>query len=142
MANPQCNAADGACAWTDGNDPGPCTATKGVLSLVEIQDIISTKKLTPVPLKDGTGQDTMMKQITWDNQWMGYDDYDTIQAKAAFASSHCFGGTMSWSVDLEVGSITDNAGGGKSSPPSDPASKCSWSDWSVLHPFSKKSNRC
>ena len=44
-----------------------------------------------------------MKQITWGNQWIGYDDPDTIAMKKKFASGMCFGGTMIWSVDFETG---------------------------------------
>lgn len=105
LADPACNRADGNCTWTAGNRPGPCTATEGVMSLVEIEALINEKGLVPVPLDDGTEGDSTMKQITWDDQWIGYDDEETIRAKTNFASSHCFGGTMSWSVDLEVGNV-------------------------------------
>lgn len=46
----------------------------------------------------------MMKQITWDDQWIGYDDEDTFAMKKKWASSYCFGGTMIWSVDFQSGS--------------------------------------
>ena len=45
-----------------------------------------------------------MKQITWDDQWIGYDDYETTAMKKKWASGLCFGGTMIWSVDFETGS--------------------------------------
>ena len=107
LKDPSCNRGDGTCAWTDGSQPGSCTSTLGILSLFEIKALIKDKGLTPVALNDGKG-DSMMKQITWDNQWIGYDDEDTIKAKTNFASSRCFGGTMFWSVDLEVGNVDEN----------------------------------
>lgn len=45
----------------------------------------------------------MMKQITWDDQWIGYDDEETVAMKKKFASGMCFGGTMIWSVDFQSG---------------------------------------
>ena len=68
------------------------------MSLTEIKALIAEKNLTAVLLENA-----MMKQITWDDQWMAYDDEDTIAEKINYASSHCFGGTMSWSVDLDSG---------------------------------------
>lgn len=44
-----------------------------------------------------------MKQITWDDQWIGYDDEETVEMKKKFASGMCFGGTMIWSVDFQSG---------------------------------------
>ena len=45
----------------------------------------------------------MVKQITWDDQWIGYDDVDTIAKKMAFANDRCLGGTMVWSIDFDSG---------------------------------------
>ena len=101
LADPSCNRADGSCAWTAGSTAGKCTAEAGVLSSVEINHIIKEKNLTPVPLQDGTS-DSMMVQITWDDQWVGYDNDDTIAKKISYASSRCFGGTMAWAVDLSI----------------------------------------
>ena len=44
----------------------------------------------------------MMKQITWEDQWIGYDDSGTA-AMEKWASGFCFGGTMIWSGDVELG---------------------------------------
>jgi chitinase len=68
------------------------------MSLVEIQQLITQKGLTPTYLPDA-----MMKQITWDDQWIGYDDADTIKQKKAWADNQCFGGTMAWSIDFNSG---------------------------------------
>jgi hypothetical protein len=54
----------------------------------------------------------MMKQITWADQWIGYDDDETIAMKQTWADQFCFGGTMVWSVDFSV----DNAGSGDTPP--------------------------
>ncbi|KAF2206905.1 carbohydrate-binding module family 18 protein [Cercospora zeae-maydis SCOH1-5] len=61
--------------------------------------LIAEKRLTPEPL----GTNSMMKQITWDDQWMEFDDEETILEKIKYANEHCFGGTKAWSVDLDSG---------------------------------------
>ncbi|KAH8666888.1 hypothetical protein BX600DRAFT_511777 [Xylariales sp. PMI_506] len=94
LSSPSCNTL--GCAFSGPSDAGPCTNQAGVLSLLEIQQIIDEYSLTPVLLEDA-----MMKQITWLDQWIGYDDADTFALKAAWANAECFGGTMYWSVDFD-----------------------------------------
>jgi chitinase len=53
--------------------------------------------------------DAMMKYLVWSDQWVGYDDLETIAMKTAWASTHCFGGTMIWSIDLYSGADSGNA---------------------------------
>lgn len=86
------------CPASGPSKPGVCTNGDGVMSLVEIQQLITQKGLTPKYLPDA-----MMKQITWDDQWIGYDDADTIKQKKAWADNQCFGGTMAWSIDFNSG---------------------------------------
>lgn len=86
------------CAFTGPSKAAPCTNQAGVMSLVEIQTLIQQKNLVPELLSA-----PMMKQITWDDQWIGYDDVDTIALKKSVANSLCFGGTMAWSVDFNSG---------------------------------------
>jgi chitinase len=68
------------------------------MSLVEIEEIIASRSLVPQLLSA-----SMMKQITWGDQWIGYDDHETIALKTAWADGLCFGGTMLWSVDFNSG---------------------------------------
>lgn len=96
LTDPACNYI--GCSFSGPSLPGPCTNYAGVLSLVEIESYIKTKNLVPELLKA-----SMMKQITWDDQWIGYDDSDTIALKKQWASGLCFGGTMIWSVDFNSG---------------------------------------
>lgn len=88
LADPACNTP--GCVFTQGADPGPCTDTSGILSNAEITSIISEYSLTPS--MDATAA---IKWITWNsNQWVSYDDGETVQLKMAYANSHCLGGTM------------------------------------------------
>ena len=89
---------DVGCPYSGTSLPGPCTESPGVLSLREIKQIIKEKKLTPKLITNG-----MVKQITWDNQWFGYDDHDTMKMKMKWGDEHCLGGTAVWSIDFDSG---------------------------------------
>ncbi|KAI9152186.1 oviduct-specific glycoprotein [Paramyrothecium foliicola] len=95
LADPSCT--DLLCPFAGPSKPAPCTNFEGVMSLVEIEQLIKKRRLTPKYLPD-----SMMKQITWDDQWIGYDDEETFAAKRAFADGLCFGGTMIWSIDFQA----------------------------------------
>ncbi len=99
VSSKSCNAL--GCPFKGPSVAGECTNSDGVLSLQEIKKLISSKGLTPVLL-----QKEMMKQITWDNQWIGYDDEETHAMKKAWGDTLCFGGTMIWSVDFMSGEGT------------------------------------
>lgn len=101
LADPTCNRL--LCPFDRASKPAPCTNFEGVMSLLEIQQLIKRRGLTPQYLPD-----SMMKQITWDDQWIGYDDEETFSAKRAWADSKCFGGTMVWSIDFQVSGSGDS----------------------------------
>ena len=90
------------CPFTGPSKPAVCTQSAGVMSLLEIEGLIQEKSLKPTMLNE-----IMMKQITWDDQWIGYDDADTIAMKKAWGNNYCFGGTMTWSVDFNSGTLAD-----------------------------------
>lgn len=97
LSNTSCTEV--GCPYTGPSAPGPCTNSAGVLSLREITDIIIEKDLAPLIMPD-----LMIKQIVWDdNQWMGYDDNDTITLKTQWANQNCLGGTAIWSIDFNSG---------------------------------------
>jgi chitinase len=95
LADPSCS--DLLCPFAGPSLPAPCTNSAGVMSLVEIQQLIKKRNLKPKFLEE-----SLMKQITWDDQWIGYDDEETFAAKRNFADGLCFGGTMIWSIDFQV----------------------------------------
>lgn len=96
LADPAC--AYIGCSFKGPSKPAPCTNFAGVMSLIEIETLIKEKGIVPELL-----QPSMMKQISWADQWIGYDDADTIALKKQWASNMCFGGTMIWSVDFNSG---------------------------------------
>jgi hypothetical protein len=94
LADPSCNTL--LCPFTDPSNRAPYTSYPGVMSLSEIKQTIKDRRLTPKLLTE-----SLMKQITWDDQWIGYDDEETFALKRSFADSMCFGGTMIWSIDFQ-----------------------------------------
>lgn len=115
LSDRSCNYV--GCTWSDASRPYACTNFPGVASLTEIENSIQELGLTARLL-----QDDMMKVLTAGDQWMGYDDLETIELKKDFASSLCFGGTMIWSVDLYSGSGSGNTPDGQGSDtPGSPA---------------------
>ncbi|KAL8671886.1 MAG: hypothetical protein Q9168_003623 [Polycauliona sp. 1 TL-2023] len=73
----------------------PATADRGEQTVA----IINAKGLVPELIPDA-----MVKQITWDDQWIGYADDEKFALKLRWADSRCFGGTMLWSIDMDSGS--------------------------------------
>jgi hypothetical protein len=68
LSNSSC--VDIGCPYSGPSAPGPCTNSPGLLTLSEIEEIISEQNLIPELIPD-----IMVKQIIYDNnQWMGYDD--------------------------------------------------------------------
>jgi hypothetical protein len=106
-SDPSCNTM--GCGYSGPSKPGKCTVNEGVMSLIEIQD-----KIKETGAKPKLNMDAFMKELTWNDQWIGYDDEETIQLKKNYASASCFGGTMAWSVDFHSG-VGDSANQPKSS---------------------------
>ncbi|KAI0014616.1 hypothetical protein F4780DRAFT_200481 [Xylariomycetidae sp. FL0641] len=104
LEDPSCNEL--LCPFVGPSDPGQCTGSAGVLSLREIEQVIAERGLQP-----RLNQESMMKELFWDDQWIGYDDEETHALKRKFANNLCFGGTMAWSVDFNSG-----AGSGDTPP--------------------------
>lgn len=97
LADPGCSTPNGICEFTQGGNPGECTASAGTLSNAEIKRILASG--VAVEQYDATAA---VKWMTWDtNQWVSYDDGVTMQEKIDAANSLCLGGTMIWSLDQD-----------------------------------------
>lgn len=94
LSDPKCTTA--GCGFTSGAKAGQCTQSVGTLSYAEIQRIIAKGgKVT----KDNTAA---VKMVVYDtNQWVSYDDEETLKMKIDYANKHCLGGTMVWAVSLD-----------------------------------------
>ncbi|KAI9798404.1 MAG: hypothetical protein M1833_004798 [Piccolia ochrophora] len=119
LSDPACS--DLECGFSGASKPALCTNFGGVMSNIEIETIIKEKALTPKLIPDA-----MVKQISWDDQWIGYDDAETVALKVAWANDHCMGGTMVWSVDFNSGPGSGNTpDGGAGAVGSGPGSEIS-----------------
>lgn len=97
LSNPSCNKPDGICQFSEGGSPGSCTNSAGTLSNAEIFKILGSTGAKPVFDKKAA-----VKWVTWNsNQWVSYDDGETMQLKIKAANQWCLGGTMIWAVDLD-----------------------------------------
>ncbi|OJD31319.1 glycoside hydrolase family 18 protein [Diplodia corticola] len=86
------------CPFKDGGTPGPCSGASGVLIYKEIVDIINTNNIKPV-------HDTKaaVKYITWNaDQWVAYDDPETLQQKIRFGNEQGLGGLFIWAINQDV----------------------------------------
>lgn len=96
LADPSCYQP--GCLFKGGASPGPCTDNSGTLSYKEIMAIIDENNLTPYYDKDNG-----VKWVTWGgDQWVSFDDFETIQQKIEYANSLGLGGLLIWSVDQDT----------------------------------------
>lgn len=104
MADPNC--MEPGCLFKEGEAPsGECTNVPGVISATEIHGIIK-KGATVTFYKDAA-----VKVATWNtNQWVSWDDVETLKLKIDFANKRCLGGTMVWAVDLDDGTLVEALG--------------------------------
>lgn len=110
LQDPSCTAP--GCPFTGGAPAGPCTDSVGTLSFAEIETIIAAG--ATVTLNGAAA----VKIVTWDGNWVSYDDAETLQTKVDYANNNCLGGTMVWAVSLDDSSGTaSNALAGSGSSP-------------------------
>lgn len=103
LADASCNSM--GCSFAEASKPGVCTGFDGVLSLVEIKNLLKEKGWT-----SRYNSDALMKELVNGDQWIGYDDEETFAAKLAWADSRCFGGSMVWGIDYGVGAVGGSEG--------------------------------
>ncbi|KAK0710667.1 hypothetical protein B0H67DRAFT_516214 [Lasiosphaeris hirsuta] len=91
------NCRTPGCNFIKGGTPGPCTDTEGVLSYNEISAI--RKEFNVNPVHDKTAGVKYMHYNK--DQWLSYDDAETIKSKVDFASSHGLRGLFVWAIDQD-----------------------------------------
>ena len=96
LDDPSCTTP--GCLQKGPGNPGPCTGTGGYLSYAEIEAIREEYKLDSYH-----DEEAAVKYIAWGrDQWIAFDDRDTLKQKIDFASSKGLGGFMIWAVDLDT----------------------------------------
>ncbi|KAI0536383.1 chitinase [Xylaria digitata] len=94
LSDPSCKTA--GCGFSAGGIPGRCSASSGTLMFSEIQEIVADGATVT---KDDKAAVTI---VTWDNdQWVSFDDDDTLKAKLDYANGKCLGGVMVWAASTD-----------------------------------------
>ncbi|XP_069335083.1 chitinase-3-like protein 2 isoform X1 [Eulemur rufifrons] len=73
---------------------GPITESPGFLAYYEICQFLQQAKITRL-------QDQQVPYAVKGNQWVGYDDVESVEAKAQFLKNLNLGGAMIWSIDMD-----------------------------------------
>jgi len=76
---------------------GECSKSDGILWNNEIDQLIQRHNVKPKFYKEAT-----VKVATWGDQFVGYDDEETLQMKADYARNKCMGGLMVWSTSQDT----------------------------------------
>ncbi|KAI1373922.1 glycoside hydrolase superfamily [Hypoxylon crocopeplum] len=109
MKDPSCMHS--GCEFSDGAHGGECTGTPGVLSAAEIVKIIANGATITFD------EEAAVKIVTWDsNQWVSWDDAETMKIKMNYANQRCLGGRMVWAIDLDDGTLLEALGSVSSRP--------------------------
>jgi hypothetical protein len=122
------------CTYTGPSKQGSCSLQPGVLSICEINRIIGEKNLQPSVIPRGAETN----EVTWDDQWMSWDDSNTFGKKAELANDRCLGGTALWALDYSTcagggGAPGPGAGPGSSAAPSPSAPQVSSIELRIPH---------
>ncbi|KAI1403139.1 hypothetical protein F4819DRAFT_248058 [Hypoxylon fuscum] len=93
------------CEFSDGAHGGECTETPGVLSAAKIVKIIANGATVTFD------EAAAVKTFTCDsNQWVSWDDAETMKIKMDYANQRCLGGRMAWAIDLDDGTLLEALG--------------------------------
>lgn len=94
LKDPSCT--DVLCEFSGPGKAGECTDAPGTLAWFEIDHIKETNKNS----RDIFNSTAQAKILVFDNdQWVGYDDEETLEIKRNWAKENCMRGTMIWSID-------------------------------------------
>ncbi|RDW72347.1 glycoside hydrolase family 18 protein [Aspergillus mulundensis] len=100
VVDPSCT--EPGCEYISAGNAGNCSNTAGILLNPEIKNIISDNKLKPTLHKDAG-----VKALSWESQWVAYDDEDTWKLKAEWASKQCISGVMVWALSQDDDSASN-----------------------------------
>ncbi|KAI1119842.1 hypothetical protein F5Y10DRAFT_283740 [Nemania abortiva] len=111
LADKSCTSP--GCPFSAPGNQGPCSQQPGILSYKEITDIRNQYNL--VTVDDDVAK---VDYFTYDqDQWVSYDDVDTLKAKIDYANENGLLGVFIWAVDLDgdkheaLAAVLDSVGG-------------------------------
>ncbi|KAF2741656.1 glycoside hydrolase family 18 protein [Sporormia fimetaria CBS 119925] len=97
LANGGCTKP--GCAFAGPAAKGICTGEEGILSYLEIQNLLDRTRAKPT-----YDQAAGIQYVVFNgNQWVSYDDSKTIKQKVDFAQKYGLSGLMTWAIDLDDG---------------------------------------
>ncbi|KAJ7021249.1 hypothetical protein C8F04DRAFT_973044 [Mycena alexandri] len=82
------------CPFAGAAPAGPCSANAGTLMFAEIEDIISSVGSDQLVFDEAAA----VKYLVYD-EYVVYDDQQTLDMKLQYANGICLSGTMVWSLD-------------------------------------------
>ncbi|OAK93414.1 hypothetical protein IQ06DRAFT_236443, partial [Phaeosphaeriaceae sp. SRC1lsM3a] len=95
LKDPACNKP--GCPFKDPGVAGQCTGSGGTMSFAEIETQIKMYKLTTEYDKEA-----QVKYLAYnEDQWISYDDAETLQKKVDFANEQGLLGLFIWAIDLD-----------------------------------------
>ncbi|KAJ3282218.1 hypothetical protein HK104_011036 [Borealophlyctis nickersoniae] len=99
LKDPSCTHP--GCPFSGPGYPESCTNNPGTLSYPELTDLLKSGDTTQV--FDTQSATTYMTYSTpGGTTWVGFDNYQSLASKVAWAKSRCLGGVMVWSVDQDT----------------------------------------
>ncbi|RFN43175.1 hypothetical protein FIE12Z_12577 [Fusarium flagelliforme] len=91
------NCKKPGCLFKDAGRQGECSVEAGILLNSEIDGYIKKHDA-----KVDFYKEEAVKVAQWGNQWVAYDDEETLKMKTEFAQSRCLGGVMVWAISHDT----------------------------------------
>ncbi|KAK7923665.1 hypothetical protein PG985_007736 [Apiospora marii] len=110
LEDPSCSLP--GCPFTSGGRAGACTGESGILSFQEISELVD-KNIKPVRDDKAAAMYVAFDQ----DQWVSYDNVQTIKEKVDFANKNGLLGLFIWALDLDndnydaLAAVLDSRGG-------------------------------
>lgn len=91
------------CTFESAGEKGKCSRENGILLNSEIDQLVEQHGVHPVLFEKEA-----VKVASWGNQWVAYDDEETLQLKSEYAQTLCLGGLMVWAISHDTKSAKYN----------------------------------